>query len=114
MVTNSFILCRDFTDLPYKSVKDFQVALAKELIGSYASRDQAVPVTPLLYVGSAKPTSPHEEQRTVDAVTTATTTKSKGTRQCGFAKTATSSCVTMDVMMTASEYHLKYGPSCED
>ena len=38
MVTNSFILCRDFTDLPYKSVKDFRVALAKELIGSYASR----------------------------------------------------------------------------
>ena len=38
MVTNSFILCRDFTDLPYKSVKEFRVALAKELIGNYASR----------------------------------------------------------------------------
>lgn len=33
MVTNSFILCRHFTDLPYKSVKEFRIALAKELIG---------------------------------------------------------------------------------
>ena len=42
MVTKSFILCRDFTDLPDKSVKDFRVTLAKDLIGSYASRtDQA-------------------------------------------------------------------------
>ena len=40
MVTNSFILCRDFTDLPYKSV-EFRVALAKELIGSYASRKRS-------------------------------------------------------------------------
>ena len=38
VVTNCFILCRHYTDLPYKSVKDFRVALAKELIGSYASR----------------------------------------------------------------------------
>ena len=38
IVTNCFILCRDFTDLPYKSVKEFRVALAKELIGSYGSR----------------------------------------------------------------------------
>ena len=33
MVTNSFILCRNYTDLPIKKVKDFRVALAKELIG---------------------------------------------------------------------------------
>ena len=37
MVMNSFILCQHFTDLPYISVKEFWVALAKELIGSYAS-----------------------------------------------------------------------------
>ena len=40
VVTNCFILCRDFTDLPYKSVMEFQVVLAKELIGSYSSRKQ--------------------------------------------------------------------------
>ena len=38
MVTNSYILCQEFTDLLYKSVKEFRVALAKELIGGYASQ----------------------------------------------------------------------------
>ena len=68
-----------------------------------AERDLAVPVTPLLHAGSARPTFPLEEQRMIDAATTATTTKSRDTRQYGSAKTATFSYVTMDVMMTASE-----------
>ena len=38
IVTNSFILSRDYTDLPFKSVKEFRIALAKELIGEYMSR----------------------------------------------------------------------------
>ena len=38
MVTNRYILCRNYTDLPIKTVKDFRVTLAKQLIGDYASR----------------------------------------------------------------------------
>ena len=38
MVTNSYILCRNYTDLPIKTVKEFRIALAKQLIGDYASR----------------------------------------------------------------------------
>ena len=37
-VTNSFILCRQHTDLHITSTKDFRATLAKELIGGYCSR----------------------------------------------------------------------------
>lgn len=39
MVTNSFILCRHYTDLPYKSVKEFWVALAMEVIGDCQQKE---------------------------------------------------------------------------
>ena len=67
-----------------------------------AERDQAVLDTPLPHVASARHISPLEEQRTVDAATTAITTRSSDTRQCGIAKIVTSFYVTMGVTMTAS------------
>ena len=37
-LTNMFVLARDFIDTPYKSIKEFRVALAKVLTGDYNSR----------------------------------------------------------------------------
>ncbi len=37
-VTNSYILCKEHTDLRVNSIKDFRTSLAKELIGEYSSR----------------------------------------------------------------------------
>ena len=41
-ITNAFILYKDYTTDPkYKTIKDFRVQLAKELIGDYCSRKRA-------------------------------------------------------------------------
>ena len=37
-ITNSYILCRSYTDLRIDSMKDFRTCLAKQLIGEYSSR----------------------------------------------------------------------------
>ena len=40
-VTNAYILCRHFTDLRIKHIKDFRVELAIALIGDYCSRKRS-------------------------------------------------------------------------
>ena len=37
-ITNMFLLCRDYSNLPYNSTKEFRIDLAKDLIGNYNSR----------------------------------------------------------------------------
>ena len=37
-ITNMYLLCRDYTNLPYNTTKEFRVDLAKDLIGNYNSR----------------------------------------------------------------------------
>ena len=37
-ITNSYILCKHFTDIRVVNLKEFRVALAKELISDYCSR----------------------------------------------------------------------------
>ena len=39
-ITNMFLLCRDYTNFPYNTTKEFRVDLAKELIGNYDSRER--------------------------------------------------------------------------
>ena len=38
MVTNTYILTRHYSDLPFTTLKDFRIALAKELVGDYVFR----------------------------------------------------------------------------
>ena len=103
MVTNSFILCRDFTDLPYKSLKEFRVALAKELIGSYASRKRPGRPrhTPAAchFCQAHYPIQGAENGRRCHHCYH----NKKERHQCGTARIATSSCDIMVVMMTVLE-----------
>ena len=72
MVTNSFILCRDFTDMPYKSVKVLG-CFGKRADWQLHEQERTRPSSsPQLLVNFVRLTSP--ERRMVDTATTATIT----------------------------------------
>ena len=116
MVTNSFILCHNYTDLPVKMVKDFRVALAKELIGDYASRKG--PGCPSKIPAARRFCQSHFPVRGTD--------KGRRCHHCYHNKKerhqSVWKCRECDVFLCHNgedndcfrEYHLRYGPSCDN
>ena len=90
MVTNSYILCRNYTDLQIKMVKDFRVTLAKQLIGDYVLRKR--PGRRSNTSAARRFCQSHFPLREADR---GCYHKKKGRHQC-----ATYSCVTMVKTMT--------------
>lgn len=84
-ITNSFILCKEFSTL---NVKAFRVELVKQLIGNYNSRKRPGDLASLLLSASAKSISPHMAVTRAIAVITVLSTRKNARSQCGFVKTA--------------------------
>ena len=87
-ITNSFILCKEFSPLKIHNVKTFRVELVKQLNGNYNSRKRPGDLASLLLSSSAKSISPHMAVTRAIAVITVLSTRKNARSQCGFVKTA--------------------------
>ena len=103
MVTSSYILCRQYTNLPIKSIKSFGLLWRKSSSAiTPLVRYAAAHVLLQHRIDFAKLTSQFEEQREAINVTTATQTK-KDIKWYGSVQSVTFSFATTAEKMTVSE-----------
>lgn len=108
-ITNSFILCKEFSTL---NVKAFRVELVKQLIGNYNSRKRPGDLASLLLSASAKSISPHMAVTRAIAVITVLEYKKERKVKVWFCKDCKLYLWYWTGLLFL--YHTNYLPACED
>ena len=104
-----FLLCRDYSNLPYNSTIEFQIDLAKDLIGNYNSRKRlGRPSSTSLVKKFANITSQYKELREFIVVTTVANTVKDVEKQSGTAKSVSSFFVIMVEKMTVFDFTILF------